>query len=41
MQYVNGKMVMTNAVWAEISADAIARFLIEEFGLDVERSDST
>lgn len=41
MQYVNGKMVMTNAVWAEIPADAIARFLIEKFGLDVERSDST
>lgn len=41
MQYVNGKMVMTDAVWADIQADAIARFLIEKFGLDVERSDNT
>lgn len=41
MQYVNGKMVMTDAVWADIPADTIARFLIEKFGLDVERSDGT
>lgn len=41
MQYVNGKMVMTDAVWADIPADAIARFLIEKFGLDVERGDNT
>lgn len=40
MQYVNGKMVMTDAVWANISADAIARFLIEKFGLDAERSEN-
>lgn len=36
MQYVNGKMVMTDAVWADISADEIARFLIEKFGLDAK-----
>lgn len=36
MQYVNGKMVMTDAVWADIPADAIARFLIEKFGLDAK-----
>ena len=41
MQYVNGKMVMTDAVWAYIPADVIARFLIEKFGLDAERSDHT
>lgn len=41
MQYVNGKMVMTDAVWADIPADVIARFLIEKFGLDAERSDNT
>ena len=41
LQYVNGKMVMTDAVWADIPADTIARFLIEKFGLDVERSDGT
>lgn len=41
MQYVNGKMVMTDAVWADIPADAIAHFLIEKFGLDTERSDNT
>ena len=41
MQYVNGKMTMVDAVWADIPADAIARFLIEKFGLDVERSDGT
>lgn len=41
MKYVNGKMIMTDAVWADISADAIARFLIEKFGLDAERSDNT
>lgn len=36
MQYVNGKMVMTDAVWADIPADAIARFLIEKFCLDAK-----
>ena len=36
MQYVNGKMVITDAVWADISADEIARFLIEKFGLDAK-----
>ena len=36
MQYVNGKMVMTDAVWADIPADTIARFLIEKFGLDAK-----
>ena len=41
MQYVNGVMTMVNAEWADISADAIARFLIEKFGLDAERSDHT
>lgn len=41
MQYVNSKMVMTDAVWADVSADEIARFLIEKFGLDAERSDNT
>lgn len=35
MQYVNGVMTMVNAEWADISADAIARFLIEKFGLDI------
>lgn len=39
MQYVNGVMTMVNAEWADISADAIARFLIEKFGLDAERSE--
>lgn len=41
MQYVNGVMAMVNTEWADISADAIARFLIEKFGLDAERSDHT
>ena len=41
MQYVNGKMTMVDAEWADIPAVAIARFLIEKFGLDAERSDST
>lgn len=41
MQRVNGEMVMVSAEWADISADAIARFLIEKFGLDAERSDHT
>lgn len=41
MKYVNGKMTMVNAEWANIPADAIARFLIEKFGLDAERSDNT
>lgn len=40
MQYVNGVMTMVNAEWADISADAIARFLIEKCGLDVERSEN-
>lgn len=40
MQYVNGKMTMVNAEWANIPADAIARFLIEKFGLDTERSEN-
>jgi hypothetical protein len=37
MQYVNGVMTMVNAEWADIPADAIARFLIEKFGLETER----
>ena len=41
MQRVNGEMVMVSAEWADIPADAIARFLIEKFGLDAERSDHT
>lgn len=41
MKYVNGKMTMVNAEWANIPAAAIARFLIEKFGLDAERSDNT
>ena len=41
MQYVNGKMTMVDAEWANISADTIARFLIEKSGLDAERSDNT
>lgn len=36
MQRVNGEMVMVSAEWAYISADAIARFLIEKFGLDAK-----
>lgn len=36
MQYVNGKMTMVDAEWAKIPADAIARFLIEKFGLDAK-----
>ena len=40
MQYVNGVMTMVDAVWADIPADVIARFLIEKFGLDAERSES-
>lgn len=40
MQRVNGEMVMTAAEWADIPADLIARFLIEQFGLDAERSDN-
>lgn len=35
MQRINGKMVMTDAEWADIPADLIARFLIEKFGLDI------
>lgn len=41
MQRVNGEMVMVSAQWANIPADAIARFLIEKFGLDAEGSDHT
>lgn len=41
MKRVNGEMTMISAVWADIPADAIARFLIEKFGLDAERSDHT
>lgn len=37
MQRVNGEMVMTAAEWADIPADLIAQFLIEQFGLDAER----
>lgn len=40
MQYVNGVMTMVDAVWADIPADVIARFLIEKFGLDAERSEN-
>lgn len=40
MQRVNGEMVMVSAQWANIPADAIARFLIEKFGLDVERGEN-
>lgn len=35
MKRVNGEMTMVDAVWANISADAIARFLIEKLGLDI------
>lgn len=31
---VNGEPVMTSAEYVDISADAIARFLIERFGAD-------
>lgn len=41
MQRVNGEMTMVDAVWADIPADAIARFLIEKFGLDAERRNHT
>lgn len=41
MKYVNGKMTMVDAEWKNIPADTIARFLIEKFGLDAERSDHT
>lgn len=41
MKYVNGKMTMVDAEWKNIPADTIARFLIEKFGLDAERSDNT
>lgn len=35
MKRVNGEMTMISAEWADISADMIARFLIEKFGLDI------
>ena len=31
---VNGKPVMTAAEYAEISADAIAKFLVDKLGVD-------
>ena len=40
MQRVNGEMVMVSAEWADVPADLIARFLIEKFGLDAERSEN-
>lgn len=39
MQRINGKMVMTDAEWADIPADLIARFLIEKFGLDIGKEE--
>lgn len=41
IQRINGEMVMTDAEWADIPADLIAQFLIEQFGLDAERRDDT
>lgn len=31
---INGKPVMTSAEYAEVSADAIARYLVDKLGVD-------
>lgn len=38
MQRINGQMMMVSAEWAEISADAIARYLLEHFNIETENT---